>query len=130
MAFKSRGRPLVGEYWLHSTLLRASLAAFRIKSGGLYPKKPWPMLMIGCLGEAAAASLMMDLGSHVSRTLKTQSRKESKSYQTSCRLPATRAAGFSFSLMAGMERWRDFVRVSLGVRVRGRRRMDERDEFM
>ena len=31
----SGGRPLVGEYWLHSTLSSACLAAFRMNSGGL-----------------------------------------------------------------------------------------------
>lgn len=32
-----------------------------INGGGLYPKKPWPMLTIGCTGDAAAASLTIDL---------------------------------------------------------------------
>lgn len=61
MACFSLGLPLVGEYWLHSTRSSASLAASRMNLGGLYPKKPCPMLTMGCLGDAAAASLMMDL---------------------------------------------------------------------
>lgn len=61
MAFFSLGRPFVGEYWLHSTRSRADLAASRMNLGGLYPKNPWPMLMMGWFGEAVAASLMMDL---------------------------------------------------------------------
>jgi hypothetical protein len=55
----------VGEYWLQSTLSRAAFAAFRMNCGGLYPKKPCPMLTIGCLGEAAAASLTIVLDLHV-----------------------------------------------------------------
>ncbi len=35
MAFFSRGRPLVGEYWLQSTRSSASLAASRMNLGGL-----------------------------------------------------------------------------------------------
>lgn len=61
MAFFSLGRPLVGLYWLQSTRSSAAFAAFRMKSGGLYPKKPWPMFTIGCFGDAAAASLMIVL---------------------------------------------------------------------
>ena len=56
----------MGEYWLQSTLSRAALAAFMMKSGGLYPKKPWPMLTMGCLGDAAAPSLTIDLQRTVS----------------------------------------------------------------
>lgn len=40
-------------------------------------KNPWPMFTMGCLGDAAAASLMID--------------------QTSCRWPATLFAGLNFS---------------------------------
>lgn len=61
IAFFSRGRPLVGEYWLHSTLSKASFAAFMMNWGGLYPKKPWPRFTMGCFGEFAAASLTIDL---------------------------------------------------------------------
>jgi hypothetical protein len=32
-----------------------------MKSGGLYPKKPWPIFTMGCFGEAAAPSLTMVL---------------------------------------------------------------------
>ena len=35
IAFFRRGRPLVGEYWLQSTFVRASWAACIINSGGL-----------------------------------------------------------------------------------------------
>ncbi|KUI73778.1 hypothetical protein VM1G_11930 [Cytospora mali] len=83
MACLRRGRPLVGEYWLQSTRFSASLAASRMNCGGLYPKKPWPMFTMGWTGDAAAASLMMDL----------------EVRRTSCLLPATRAAGFIFPLM-------------------------------
>jgi hypothetical protein len=51
---------------LQSTLSRAAFAAFRINCGGLYPKKPCPMLTMGCLGDAAAASLTIVLDLHVS----------------------------------------------------------------
>lgn len=60
----STSRTLVGEYWLHSTLPKASLAASRTNSGGLYPKKPWPMLTMGWTGEAWAPSLTMVLQLH------------------------------------------------------------------
>ena len=97
----SHGLAFVGEYWLQSTLFRASFAASMTNFGGLYPlvsswlaptlhfhkpsgarthKKPCPMFTvvscvscralykevlstpIGCFGEAAAASLTIDLG--------------------------------------------------------------------
>lgn len=66
IAFFKRGRPLVGEYWLQSTLSSASFAAFRMNCGGLYPKKPCPILTIGCFGDAAAPSLTMLLDGLVS----------------------------------------------------------------
>jgi hypothetical protein len=56
----------VGVIGCHSTLSRAAFAAFRINCGGLYPKKPCPMLTMGCLGDAAAASLTIVLDLHVS----------------------------------------------------------------
>lgn len=60
-AFFKDGRPVVGEYWLQSTLSKAALAASVMNFGGLYPKKPWPILTIGCFGEAAAASFTIVL---------------------------------------------------------------------
>lgn len=107
MAFLRRGRPLVGLYWLHSTRSRASLAAWIMNGGGLYPKKPWPRFTMGWFGDDAAASLMMDLyGDCISwgllvglsgRPVKASPEFLELAYQTSCLCPATRAAGLSFA---------------------------------
>jgi hypothetical protein len=81
--------------------------------GGLYPKNPWPMLTIGCLGDAAAASLTIDLDLISRKSASATAvqyfeikelrvplavkRPTDYTYQTSCFWLATRAAGCSFA---------------------------------
>lgn len=73
-------------------------------------KNPCPMFTIGCTGEAAAASLTMDLTR--TTTYQRNAHKSDilcrKTYQTSCRCPATLAAGrkgSAFAAVVDMLRW-------------------------
>jgi hypothetical protein len=70
------------------------------------------MLTMGCRGDAAAASLTMDLRQCQNRTfflhLRAQNKEPEKHYQTSCLFPATRAAGLSFWLILTLaDEWSD-----------------------